>query len=126
MKRFTRLLEQYEPDRGRQAANSGKYAIADALKAQGIKCNVTPHDPTLTFDHNGYTFSVSVSETSASVEEEQESVSPEDQAIQDEINSLKMADGATNNDPTVERAKRDLSSKVGQAYGKISQTISRI
>jgi hypothetical protein len=130
MGKFLRILEQNDPDRTRYAANSGKYAIKDALEAQGIPVQVDPYNSTLSFSHNGFEFTVTVKELGpeqvAGPEEEQESISPEDQAIQDEINSLKMADSATNNDPNVQRVKRDLSSKVGNAYSKISQSISRI
>lgn len=130
MGKFLRILENADPDRQRFAANSGKYAIKDALEAQGIPCEVAPHDSKLTFTFNGFTFSVVVTEGPpeqvSGPEEEQESISPEDQEIQDEINSLRMGDQATKNDPNVQRVKRDLSSKVGNAYAKISQSIGKI
>ena len=128
MGKFLRILENADPERSRFAANSGKYAIKDALEAQGITCKTDPYNSSLTFDFNGYTFSVTITEkgTSSAPEEEQETVSPEDKEIQDEINSLRMGGDATKNDPNVQRVRKDLGNKVGAAYGKISQTIGRI
>lgn len=123
MGKFLHLLEAFTPESKLNAV--GKYAILDALEAQGIRATNNVHQPTFRFTVDGQTFEVSVRPIKGA-DEEAEALSPEDQAVEDEGRNLRLADRVAGQDPAVMRTKRELGTQMTNTMGQLSQGLRKI
>ena len=133
MGKFSRLIEQSNPDAPRYMANTGKYFIADVLKSAGIQATVKDFEPVLYFTVDNVKYKVSVEEASSNREgeEDQENLTNTQNTLTPEDEKALTLAKAFATKPRggfmgVGTPQGKIDKAYGQMMNKVSQKISTI